>query len=106
MLRGSDACDETAKSIVDFLSDHSETKAHARHIGIRECERIGLKIERLEDDNDFQDAVLSVHHAFILTFLNSAAIKILENNDGTRMIFQSGKLPQQQSQSKPVQSET
>jgi ATP-dependent protease ClpP protease subunit len=90
MLEGDEKAEEKTKGIVDYLSDHSDRMSHARHIGIDECERIGLKIERLEKSQDFQEAVLSTHHAYMITFSHSPAIKIIENQFGNAMIIQRG----------------
>lgn len=68
-----------AEKVVKYLSDHDETKTHARHITIDEAEAIGLKVGRLEDKQEVQDLVLTVHHAFMHTFANSKAVKIMEN---------------------------
>ena len=40
----------------------------------------------MEDDNDLQDLILIVHHAFMHTFSNSAASKIVENHLGITYI--------------------
>ena len=42
----------------------------------------GVYVKRLEDDKPLQDAVLSVHHAFVLTLGNTHTIKIIQNHDG------------------------
>jgi hypothetical protein len=84
MLKDEADNDEVANKIVDYLSDHNKTKAHAKHIGLEDCEKINLKIERLEgqiDGKDLQDAVLSIHHSYMITFFNSTSIKIIENQD-------------------------
>ena len=47
---------------------------------------MGLKVERLEDDQVFQDAVLSVHHACMHTFAETGAHKIIENHEGVAYI--------------------
>jgi hypothetical protein len=89
MLKDDANCDAIASDIVDYLSDHSEMKAHARHVGIDDCEKIGLKIERLEmlnKANDFQDAVLSVHHSYMIMFSLSSVIKAIENQNGAAML--------------------
>ena len=51
--------------IVARLADYSQNKAHNRHIHIQDCVDLGLKIERLEDDQELQDLVLTVHHCFM-----------------------------------------
>ncbi|MDZ7828276.1 MAG: hypothetical protein U5K33_01920 [Halofilum sp. (in: g-proteobacteria)] len=40
--------------IVEDLSDHALSKSHARHLSYGKCKEIGLKVARLEDDQDFQ----------------------------------------------------
>lgn len=89
MASNSDNPEQVAESIVSALSDHGETMSHSRHIGIDDCIKIGLNVVRLEDeqkDRDLQDIVLSVHHAYMHTFANSKAVKIIENQDGVAMI--------------------
>ena len=36
----------------------------------------------MEDDNDLQDLILTVHHSFMHTFSHSSATKIVENHLG------------------------
>lgn len=76
-----------AESIVNYLGSHSATAAHARHIPLSKCENIGLKIERLEDDETLQDLVLTVHHAYMHTFSMTPAIKITENHLGVATVL-------------------
>ena len=70
------------KKIVDKLSDHKQMKTHFRHIGLQEAQDIGLKISQLEDDNNLQDIVLTIHHTYMHTFNSTPAIKIIENHNG------------------------
>ena len=86
-----------AKKIVELLSDHNATKTHARHIGVNDCIKYGLAIEQLEDDENFQDAVLSVHHVYMITFAMTNAIKIIENQNSVAMIITANtpQIPQQ-----------
>lgn len=76
-----DALDKATR-IVEALSDVEENKSHSRHIHIDKCVSLGLKIEKLEDDNKLQDAVLTVHHCFMHSFALSGASKIVENHKG------------------------
>lgn len=71
-----------ATKIVNSLSDHRGTKLHSRHLPIAHCQNLGLMITALEDDHDLQDAVLTVHHAYMHTFANSQVLKIVENHNG------------------------
>jgi hypothetical protein len=47
---------------------------------------MGLKIFDLEDDGRLQDAVLTVHHAFMVTLSNTPAAKIVENHNGAAFV--------------------
>ena len=79
---------EKANKVVGFLGDHDGTKTHARHINIDEAINIGMKVVRMEENQPVQDTVLTVHHAFMHTFGNSKAIKIIENQiDNAVVIF-------------------
>lgn len=74
--------------IVGSLSDHSLTKQHDKHITIDEACKIGLNIGVLEKDPDLQDAILSIHHAYMLTFSGNARVaKIIENQDNKTMVM-------------------
>ncbi|MGQ7793727.1 SDH family Clp fold serine proteinase [Faunimonas sp. B44] len=77
---------EKAARVVKALSDIDENKAHSRHIHIDACMGMGLKIERLEDDPKFQDAVLTVHHCYMHSIATSGAAKIVENHEGAAFI--------------------
>ena len=72
--------------IISELTDHALTLSHARHLSAEKCADLGLNIEKLEDNQKLQDTVLSVHHACMLTFSATAAIKIIENHNGIAFI--------------------
>lgn len=82
MFDGEADAEGKAQRIVDALSDVEENKSHSRHIHIDKCINLGLKIERLEDDEKLQDAVLTVHHCYMHSFAISGASKIVENHKG------------------------
>lgn len=75
--------------IVNGLNEHDNSKTHDRHFDIKFCKNLGLNIIALEDDSKLQDKVLSIHHAMMLTFNSSNAVKIIENSDRGTMIQQS-----------------
>lgn len=74
------------KEISTFLANHRHLKSHSRFINRNEAEKIGLKIERLEDNTDIQKAVLSAFHAYMLNFSLTPAVKIIENHLGRAFI--------------------
>lgn len=77
---------QLAKKVLKGFGDHKENKSHARHISTEHCKEIGLKIIDMEKDNDLQDLILTVHHAYMHTFANSTATKIVENHLGIAYI--------------------
>lgn len=77
---------QKAKDIVDFLLSHDLHRAHGRHLHRKELRDKGLIIRDLEEDQKFQDAVLSVHHAFMNTLMNTDAVKLIENHAGIALI--------------------
>ena len=78
--------EDKARKVVDYLGDHNFMKTHGRHIGIDSAKTIGLNIEDLESDNGFQDAVLTVHHSYILTLNQLPVVKIVENQKGVAVV--------------------
>jgi len=68
--------------IAEYLSNHGNFKTHGKHIGIEKAKEIGLKIEQLEDNQDFQDKVLSAFHATMHAFGSTNTAKIIANQNG------------------------
>ncbi|ADC48044.1 hypothetical protein mru_2194 [Methanobrevibacter ruminantium M1] len=80
MFDGSD--EEKINKIRLELGSHENTKSHGRHLSAKDCQELGLKISYLEDDDEFQDTVLSIHHACMNFFsINKDCCKIVANND-------------------------
>lgn len=65
---------------------NTNNKSHSRHFTFDFCKSLGLKVVELENDQSLQEAVLSVHHAFIITIDATNAKKLIENHKGTRYI--------------------
>lgn len=80
-----DDCDRINK-IIKNLNEHDNSKTHGRHLNIKFCQEIGLKIYAMEDDDMLQDLILSVHHSYMLTLQSTDAYKIIENQDGKAFI--------------------
>lgn len=72
------------KKMLNFFVEHSESKSHARHFSIDQCKEIGLHVIDLESDEALQDAVLSLHHLYMIYFDKSTAFKAVENQLGAR----------------------
>lgn len=77
------------KSFAKFLKkfgNPEHTKFHGRQFPPQYCRQAGLNIESLEATQALQDAVLSLHHVCMLTFEQTPACKIIENQEGTSVI--------------------
>ncbi len=88
MFAGDSDAQQNAESIVAALSSHPDTKTHSRHLSKEACAGLGLKIVNIEDDQKLQDLILTTHHAFMHTFSQTAAVKIIENDAGKAYIQQ------------------
>lgn len=92
LLRGMLAAEPVAQAkakadaILTELADHALTLSHARHLSAAKCKSLGLNITMLEDDQQLQEAVLSVHHALIHTLAATGAYKVIENHLGVAFI--------------------
>lgn len=69
-------------AIADWLGNAKEHKTHGRPIMIEQARDKGLVVERLEDDQELQERVLSVFHAAMVTFQVTQCVKIIENHNG------------------------
>ncbi len=77
---------EKSLKVVKQLTNYKELKSHSRPLSPDRCRNMGLNIQLLEDDRDLREAVLSVHHACILTLSKTGAYKIIENHTGKAYI--------------------
>lgn len=66
--------------IAEWLGSATEHKTHGRPIGISLAREKGLIVKALEDDQDFQDKVLSVFHASAVTLDVTPVFKFIENH--------------------------
>lgn len=76
------------KKILNELASHSASKVHDRHYDFTKCKELGLNVTALEDNQKLQDAVLSLHHAYICSFYRlPTSIKFIENQNGQTFII-------------------
>lgn len=80
MFKGNPDADQIVEKIAGRLCDHKESAMHNRHLSYRDVQEIGLSVDCLEGDDETQDLVLTVHHAFMNTFSMSTATKIIESS--------------------------
>lgn len=86
MFQSLEDAEDRAKGVLNELGDHSLTLSHARHLSPEKCREIGLEIEILEENQELQEAVLTVHHSCIHTLSATPAYKIIENHVGEAFI--------------------
>lgn len=88
MFAGKPDAMDISRGIAAKLADHTFFKSHARHINREMAKEMGLIIEDLEADQEFQDNILSIFHATTHTFNGTNAVKIIENHEGRAFIKQ------------------
>lgn len=84
---------KSAKAVVDELGSHSASLNHSRHYSFDQVKALGVTVEALESNQSLQDAVLSYHHAAMITFNSSGAFKIFENHKGVTVVGSFQALP-------------
>ena len=73
---------QQGSDIATWLGDAKLHKSHGRPIGIKQAQARGLKITAIEDDQEFQERVLSLFHATTVTFDVTNCMKFIENHLG------------------------
>jgi hypothetical protein len=92
-----DNCDKSGvcENIVDVLSHGDNDKNnHGRRIDRKEARDLGIIVEDLEDNQNLQDATLSLYHLFTLIFETTAVAKVITSNTGKRWIKSIPQAPQ------------
>lgn len=88
MFSDRDDATSLSKNIVKQLNDHGHQNSHNSHLDPESCRKIGLEIQYLEDDQQLQEVVLSIHHSFIHTLSMTSCAKIIENHQSKAFILQ------------------
>lgn len=96
MFHGKSEAKKKAGGVVKALTHYTKNKTHDRHIHFEECRSMGLEVKAIEtaeeyqndkkEKGDFQDLVLTVHHCYMHTLMNTPAFKIIENHLGVGMV--------------------
>lgn len=71
-----------AGSVAEHFNDASAHKSHGRRIDYNEVKSLGVTVERLEDDQDLQEAVLTVYHLMTIIFEHSPSTKMIAGSNG------------------------
>lgn len=89
MFAGRPSPSDEAEKTVAKLMDYRGTTEHGHHFMVDTCRSMGISVAAIEDDQDLQEDILSVHHAFVATFAMTKALKLIENGDGANWIVSS-----------------
>ena len=93
-----------AAKVVRALTDFRlGRQSHERHLHYEDCRSIGLKVVPLESDNTFQDLVLTVHHCYMHSLMNTPSLKLIENHLGVAFVKQFREFPVAMPQVLPIQ---
>jgi hypothetical protein len=87
MFAGEDGADEKASRIASWFADYDSFQSHGRRVGPDQALEQGVKVTRLESNQELQDAALAVHHAMMHTFSGTFASKIIENHLGRAWVI-------------------
>lgn len=82
MLKADAQQPEKLTKILQAFGDHALTLSHARHLGIEQVRDAGVVVSALEDNQELQEAVLTVHHAYVQTLSDTGCVKLIENQNG------------------------
>ncbi len=86
MLRNDPDGPSKAAEAARWFADYQYFGSHSRRVSLDDILRLGLNGTQLEADQELQEAVLSVHHAYTHTFNLTPAVKIIENHLGRSWI--------------------
>ncbi len=82
MFKGEASAEEKAHAAAEWFGDAARFLSHGHPVRREAAREQGIVIKDLEDQPELQDAVLSVHHATIITLANWGLAKLVENNNG------------------------
>lgn len=82
MLAGDENASEKAAEAAGWFGDAKTLLSHGRPVRRDEAREHNVVVSDLEQDDDFQDLVLSVHHATMHTLAGTPAAKLIENENG------------------------
>ena len=68
--------------VKNVFINHNHSYSHSRHISKEDCRNAGLPISDLEANQNLQDAVLSLHHCYMILIDTISVVKIVMNQDG------------------------
>jgi len=68
-----------ASAVANFFNDASKHKSHDKRIGVEEARGQGLEIELLEDNQELQEAALTLYHVLTILVEQTPTTKIISS---------------------------
>ena len=88
-IRPSDGCRRDAVPLAVVRGcDLRKPGGHLGNVGLNECVSMGLKVEKIEADPALQDLILTVHHCYMHSLMNTSSFKMVENHLGVAFVKQ------------------
>jgi hypothetical protein len=75
-----------AVQVAQFFNDASNHKSHDKRIGIAEAAEAGVVVEKLEDNQALQEAVLTLYHVLTILIEQTGATKIITSGGGRNWV--------------------
>jgi hypothetical protein len=82
MFKDEPNADDKAAAAAEWFGDAAKFLSHGHPVRRGAARDQGIVVTDLEDDAGLQDAVLSVHHATLITLANWGLAKLIENDQG------------------------
>lgn len=76
------------KPVKELFLNNNNSFSHARHLPKDSCRNVGLNITDLETNQQLQEAVLSLHHTYMILFDKFNIAKAVENQIGSCFVQQ------------------
>jgi hypothetical protein len=86
MFAGAKDPTKQAAAAAKWFGDAKTLLSHGRPVRRDEAREHGIDVKNLEEDGDLQDAVLSVHHAALISLSKIPIVKLIENNRDRRFL--------------------
>jgi len=80
--------DPTAEGlrIAKYFNNAADHKSHDKRIGIDEARSVGVVVEKLEDDQALQEAVLTLYHVLTILIEQTPVTKIITSGSGRNWV--------------------
>ena len=81
---------EDAQRLAEEFAKYINFGSHGERVGRKKVRELGVRVTDLENNDDLQDADLSIRHATVHTFSRTPGTKIIEHHHGKSFVQMSG----------------